>query len=109
MNAVTKQEKIGLMVHYFGPGQEGITCGSCNHLCTHWLDKKYYKCEAYGLSSSEATDWGKSWPSCGMYSETEELPKNFRTIMSIKKHAPRPSKVEHEIDGQISMMDLLSP
>lgn len=54
--------------------REDKTCGACAHLVTFGAEKSpatYFKCERYGISSSEATDWRKKWTACGLWKETK--------------------------------------
>lgn len=57
--------KIELMHQQFGRC-DGHTCGECSNLTTHCYGRTYQKCLVYGESSSEASDWTKRWPACGM-------------------------------------------
>ena len=56
---------------------ENHKCKECCNLVTHTYDKKYFKCTAYGTSSSEATDWAKKWQACGLFNKPVE-PNNLR-------------------------------
>lgn len=59
--------KIELMYRQFGK-RVGHTCGMCAHLLSgRYHDKVYRKCEVYGLTHSEASDWAKRWTACGMF------------------------------------------
>ena len=53
--------KIDAMHAHFGTC-EGVQCKGCRHLISgEWHDRRYHKCELYGLSHSEATDWRLSY------------------------------------------------
>ena len=57
--------KIDLMHRFFGK-DEAHTCGECNNLCSYrYRGKTYRKCEIYGVTNSEASDWAKRWTACG--------------------------------------------
>lgn len=101
--------KTGTMRSMYGPGPEGEICKSCTHLICHVRDRRWYKCKAYGTSSSEATDWGCTWPTCGLftYDPDAELPPDFVTVVENRKHASHPKKMEPELTGQIDMEELL--
>lgn len=50
---------------------EGRTCGECVHCQrTDWeMATQVYKCLAYRISHSSATDWRRKWPACGKFEE----------------------------------------
>lgn len=64
------ERKILAMHKHFG------TCGvlRCKD-CDHLKHDVRYKCELYGISRSEATDWRLSFQACGMYN----VPQNMET------------------------------
>ena len=88
--------KNGLMRLRFGecPGKK---CGECSNLIECMYDKKYFKCRHYSLSSSEASDWRKKWPACGLFD------KEYNGLDGVwfVKHAPRPKDEIPECEGQI--------
>lgn len=52
----------------FGKGPEGATCGQCEHLFVAGRPgKKFFKCDVYGASRSEASDFRKKWAACGKF------------------------------------------
>lgn len=90
-----RMRKGELMRNHFG---ESIgTCKGCCHLLYGGnRSKRYYKCEIYGNTHSEATDWKISEQACGM----KNLPyKGDRPIVSLVT----PEKGEPEIEGQVSL------
>lgn len=93
-------KKIDLMHKMFGIGSE--KCGTCNHLKTHSANRVWFKCEVYGDTSSEATDWRKSYLSCGLFNK----PYNGRPIIEVKKHFSKTDGDEEQIEGQMSIFDL---
>lgn len=63
-----KPRKILAMLIHFGELKNGKTCEQCCHLKKYgWRGKNYYKCEVYGISNSEATDWRLYYPACGAF------------------------------------------
>lgn len=55
--------KIAAMHKTFGKAW-GYKCGDRPHLMRCG---RHYKCVAYGLSASAATDWLRSWDACFLY------------------------------------------
>ena len=56
--------KIDAMYQYYGKSTG--RCENCPHFVKREWDRVYYKCTVYGVSSSEATDWRKSYTACGL-------------------------------------------
>lgn len=84
--------KIDLMHRQFGicPGHK---CKYCDNLIVRHRDRRYYKCEVYGISNSEATDWCLSYDACGMYNKVWG---GNPLIRMVKPERP----MEEAIDGQ---------
>ena len=98
--------KKAIMYHLFGT-TNSKKCKDCPHLFYKVYDKRYYKCEIYGDSNSEATDWAKSWTACGLIDkDTTNFLAEWGTVMNYIRHN-RPRQPREEIDGQISIEDLL--
>ena len=56
------------LVARYGSGPEGARCGTCAHFRKFdYHDQRYAKCDLYGISHSEATDWRAKWAACGKY------------------------------------------
>lgn len=87
--------KIEAMYHYFGCGTGH--CADCEHLIRKVYDRTYYKCEVYGDSNSEATDWRKSWPACGLIGRT--YPEDYRRVVEMII----PRREYPEVPGQVKM------
>jgi hypothetical protein len=52
----------------FGNGPEGTTCRDCVYLIrVRPGANSFLKCEKYGISGSDASDWRAKWPACGAY------------------------------------------
>jgi hypothetical protein len=90
-----RDRKLETMHRLFGTAS-GM-CGDCPHFVRRRFDKMYYKCAAYGLSHSEATDWRVRWHACGLIDT--ELPDRWMTIV---KRLEWINKDDKPI-GQISM------
>ena len=90
-----KERKSAAMHQLFGIG-DGF-CKGCCHLYDE--PNAYKKCEVYGNTGSEATDWAQSWVACGL----KNKPYNGdRAIIEILKHEKR-QKAESQVDGQLSL------
>ena len=57
--------KIAAMHKEYGKSY-GSKCGDCPHLTRYGTRPgvMHYKCRAYGMSASEATDWVRGWEAC---------------------------------------------
>lgn len=92
--------KIDLMHELFGKGYDGDTCKTCFHLHDEgYRGRSYYKCECYGITASEASDWRLKYPSCGLYNK----PYIGRTVMEFKKHEGH-KREEVQVKGQMSFI-----
>ena len=81
-------------------------CKDCDHLIGgKYHDKQLYKCELYGLTHSEATDWRLSYQACGMYNMPQDMDRWVPMIEQIR-HAPKGQ--EPPIEGQIDFSSILS-
>ena len=101
-----KGRKIEAMYRLYGV-HFGKRCADCPHLLMHVWNKRYYKCEIYGNSHSEATDWRLKWQACGMIER--EAVSTARPIMEVIRYdrsiqTPEPILT---IPGQITMEELL--
>jgi len=96
-------EKIERMYSAYGKSMSG-RCGDCPHFLEgYYHDRKYFKCLAYGLSHSEATDWRKKWSACGLIGKP--LPVGERPVKERISHVKR-GKPE-TLEGQLTMEELL--
>lgn len=92
--------KIDAMHHYYGRDPQGRKCIDCDHMLSgEYHDKHYYKCIVYGCTHSEATDWRKSYPACGLIGEP--FPEHDKRIVDVLKH-DRVRKVE-QVEGQMEI------
>ena len=107
----TKAEKVYAIHSVYGEGPEGKRCRGCAHFLSFLVNRRWYKCEAYGVSCSEATDWGGKWPACGLYTEdmTRRLYPERRmapTVIDRLKHQPYLRPREPEIPGQMTIEEI---
>ena len=82
----------------------GKTEGLCRD-CEHYIRYRYHddfvrKCEVYGDTRSEASDWAGKWQACGLYPDKEY---NGRNVIELVRGGK--PKEQMQIDGQ---MDLFS-
>ena len=91
---------IEFMHQFFGSGHPSNKCGTCKNLTSYTANRKYFKCEIYGNTNSEASDWRLKYPSCTMYN----MPYDGVPGIEIKKHMQRP-KEETQCEGQMSLFD----
>lgn len=89
-----------LMYKLFGFCKEtGKHCKDCEHLLKHVANRTYYKCECYGDTSSEASDWRVGSPACGLFNK----PYNGNPVIRMVTTAPDP---EEQIEGQMTIFDV---
>ena len=87
--------KIDLMHREFGfsPGHK---CQYCDNLIVQQANRRYYKCEVYGATDSEASDWRLSYEACGLYNKVYNGNPIIRMV--------RPNSLPEEpIEGQIDI------
>lgn len=93
------ERKIQAMHKRFG------TCGvfrckDCNHFKGgNYHGRSYYKCELYGMTRGEGTDWRLAWQACGAYNMPFDLSRWVPLVEQIK-HEP---KAQPPIDGQVHL------
>lgn len=92
--------KLAAMHKEYGKSY-GNKCAGCQQLVCYEArsGRRWYKCQAYGESAAESTDWAKSWPACGLYGQPVD--KGRTPLLERLKHAKRPDN--KPIEGQISM------
>lgn len=82
-------------------GEADGVCGGCPHLVRYFAgNKKIFKCRAYGITGSVATDWKKSEPACGL---TTQIIDGFNPVIEQMKHEKH--FLDKPIKGQLSMLD----
>ncbi len=67
-----KLEKVEIMYRLFGK-TEGEICKHCNHVVRNEKAKTFNKCECFGLSSSEATDFPMMVTACGLFNKETDV------------------------------------
>ena len=90
-------KKIDLMHKLFGEVPDR-KCKDCQHLVPHTANRKYYKCEFYGETSSEASDWRLKYTACGLIDKNEV---DMNPVISIWRLYNRPEN--QQIEGQVSL------
>lgn len=93
--------KIDLMHKTFGVCY-GHACRECSNLVKgRYHDRILTKCQVYGLTHSEASDWAGRWTACGMLNREY----TGRPIIELVTRG-KPKPPEEPLDGQISMMEV---
>lgn len=90
--------KIDLMHREFGfsPGNK---CKTCDHfLHGQYRSRMLSKCEVYGLTHSEASDWSGRHDACGMYNKEYQ----GNNIIRLVRGYPTPPE---EIQGQETLFE----
>lgn len=76
-------------------------CADCPNLCIHaTTSHTLYKCIAYGVSASAATDWRKRWTACGLYGKTLAI-----DCVPLIRRLTRTKRQEEPLDGQIGFLE----
>lgn len=92
--------KITAMHRVYGQ-DDAHKCADCSNLCIYATKSRMlYKCMAYGVSASAATDWAKRWTACGLYGKP--LDADHVPLMKRLKSARRQ---EEPLDGQITFLE----
>ena len=95
------KRKIELMYEMFGKNEK-YCCAECDHYRKiNYHDKTYRKCEVYGITRSEATDWKASNVACGLAPDKTYIGKNVVKMVTSHRNADEP------ISGQMSIADYL--
>lgn len=98
-NEKQRNRKIGRMQAEFGKISDK-KCKECSHFKIYDVHgKRIFKCEVYGTTNSEASDWRASYEACGMFNDDK-----WTGIEMMKKLSERPKAVE-QIEGQLSLFD----
>lgn len=76
--------KIDLMHQMLGKAEQ--LCKDCDHfLRERYRDKAYRKCEVYGATSSEASDWKAAYQACGLFNQPYNGPDIIRQVRPERK------------------------
>ena len=91
--------KIELMYSFFGIDKEKRQCKECNHFHRYMYHDKYYrKCEVYGTTNSEASDWAGKYRACGFFNK--KYNGEWAVINYVKRNY-KEKLPEEPIEGQI--------
>lgn len=94
-------KKIDLMHELFGEDYRMDKCEICDHLKKVKIGTRtVYKCECYGITSSEATDWRLRYLACGL------IFKEYKGT-SVMKLVGRIPKEDMQIEGQLSLDEFI--
>lgn len=90
--------KIELMHRQFGKC-EGHACRECsNFVKGKYHNRTLCKCQVYGMTRSEATDWAGRWQACGAFNRTISGNPVMREVRPVRKESDNTP-----IDGQIML------
>ena len=87
-------------MHYVYGTRQPHKCKDCDNFRRYeYHNKRYFKCAAYGISNSEATDWGANYLACGLFN------------IPIDNKVPLLEQIKHQgrkmptlpVEGQIAM------
>ena len=90
--------KIDAMYNYYGRGV-GL-CKNCQHFTRKEWGRVYRKCQVYGDSNSEATDWRAGYQACGLIDKP--FPENDVRIVKLIGKLPL-TGTDEPLEGQIRM------
>ena len=77
--------KIALIHRLFG-ALDGHTCRECsNFVKGRYHDRTICKCNVYGITHSEASDWAGRWHACGMFNKTWDKQPVIREVVRERK------------------------
>ena len=97
------KRKLPAMHHVYGLSSTPHKCKECSNFHVYeYHGKRYFKCAAYGISKSEATDWCANYRACGWFNcSMDNWTPLFDRIKSERSNgAPVP------IVGQVTLADL---
>ena len=86
-----KQERIELMWSKFGK-TKGKICRNCSHVVRNEMSRAYNKCECFGLSRSEATDFPMLQTACGLFNKETDVADIYKTV--------NPKRVKPELQSE---------
>ena len=99
------ERKIFAMHKRFGTCG-AFRCKDCSHLIKgKYHDRGYSKCELYGMTHSEATDWRLSYQACGMFGTEQDMDR-WVPVLELVKHEPKGP--EPQLAGQMDIGAFLS-
>lgn len=104
--------KIDAMHKYFGVAPGEHCKGCCHCISGQYRGKNYRKCDVYGMTHSEATDWAQSWLACGLYNKPysgERIMGRALYDATNRRTAERREAEAAPIDGQIDLFEEAEP
>lgn len=87
-------------------------CKECFHYCTgRYHSVNLRKCEVYGLTHSEASDWVGKWQACGLFNQ-ETAHQNVIELVKSRHPLTRSDalwdkSLESPLPGQVSFEEVL--
>ena len=94
-------KKIDAMHQRFGK-LDGKQCRDCsNFVKGRYHNMMRQKCEVYGMTHSEASDWRQKWTACGQFNK-EYTGRCVMETISRRKEPEKPV----ELDGQTSLFNV---
>ena len=101
------KRKIDAMYEKYGK-HENENCRSCvNYRDIVYHGRIYRKCAAYGVTSSEASDWRASDIACGRYGKRFDEDKESPLFEILKHQRGQKEDVLTPCEGQLGMNELL--
>ncbi len=61
------RKRLLFMLQKHGQAPAGTRCGTCAHFRVFRYNNTFFKCAAYGITNSNASDWRARWPACGLH------------------------------------------
>lgn len=94
--------KISLMYKMFGKSEH--YCRDCFHFGRILVGdkRKVRKCEVYGVTASEASDWKASYQSCGLFNKEYD----GRNIIDFVTPERKREIVNEPLEGQIELLEV---
>ena len=89
--------KIEKMHEVFGR-EWGKKCKDCRHLSGN--ANQYRKCEIYGNTRSDATDWALSYEACGLWN------KEYKGDIPIIDLGKERRRTDLQVPGQMSFLEV---
>lgn len=87
---------IEWMYQLFGKAEQ-LKCKDCDHLASYEANRKWYKCDVWGMSCCEASDWRLKYHACGLFNKVY----NGKEIRLLRLREP---VIEEQIEGQESFL-----
>lgn len=94
--------KHDLMYKLYGMDGGHLCKECCNFLFIQPTQRRHSKCEVYGVSCCESTDWNGKKTACGRFNIP--LAEGEWTVVEERKHRSR-KQPELQCEGQISIFE----